>query len=546
MQTDDVNQLSVIVRCFKCGCFGHRGMECERHTLSNPNAHLDKCWICGCLGHIAVECKEKTVTCFSCGERGHKQSECQSLMANCWNCGEKGHIKRTCPLKKNVGMCFYCHEVGHHSKECTQKACFNCSSKDHLWTQCPLKGSRGFRRRPRRENCKTVQDDECARQVKPFSLPLLYQNGYSYSPNEQVPSGSEGYSPQLRSPQLRSFNQASVQYPQARRHRSAPLPRQSWNQGEYDQFGMYNRPSTGLLFEQQNIPLPMNFVSRQVQQTTTPRQDDIDVLDIMGPLYRPEQSPPLTTSAIRANSVPALPNDDNVWGARTDQGEFVEASWGRSSSNSWNNDITSPFASEELTIKEQNAAENKKSKNSKTTDNHDSQQCPKFEIDPSDCTAAGNSSSPSLLPSASQSQGDSQSSGMPFASPRGSLDMSNNTSESPVSKFSVPCTLTMLEHLRLESRSMSKSLEQPMSEENAIKELKRVKNQLLETQLKLAETEEKFEKTQQVVLGLKKVINLENQMKTKSTFVKKSCVSRCASCIELLETLGSCKKCVKA
>jgi len=148
MKFESESQLSV--RCFKCGCFGHRGSQCDDYMAGRGSQNLgaggmlEKCWICGFLGHRAANCKEKTVTCFSCGERGHKQEDCCSPMANCWNCGKRGHIKKNCPVKTNVGMCFYCHEVGHHSKDCDKKVCYICQSKNHLWTRCPLKGTQGF------------------------------------------------------------------------------------------------------------------------------------------------------------------------------------------------------------------------------------------------------------------------------------------------------------------------------------------------------------------------------------------------------------------
>jgi len=148
MKFESESQLSV--RCFKCGCFGHRGFQCDdflsgtRSQSLGPGGMLEKCWICGFLGHRAADCKEKMVTCFSCGQRGHKQEDCISPMANCWNCGKRGHIKKNCPVKMNVGMCFYCHEVGHHSKDCDKKLCYICGSKDHLLTSCPLKGTQGF------------------------------------------------------------------------------------------------------------------------------------------------------------------------------------------------------------------------------------------------------------------------------------------------------------------------------------------------------------------------------------------------------------------
>jgi len=188
------------VRCFKCGCFGHRGLQCVNFLVdgsyqnSSAGGMLEKCWICGRLGHIAVECKEKTVTCFSCGQRGHKQEDCSSPMANCWNCGERGHIKKDCPVKKNVGMCFYCHKVGHHSKDCDQKVCYICRSKDHLWTRCPLKGTRGFQPRingykRRLRHFQHGQDHQKTFQQQHFSKQLLLdtQCYQSFGQQEQFP-----------------------------------------------------------------------------------------------------------------------------------------------------------------------------------------------------------------------------------------------------------------------------------------------------------------------------------------------------------------------
>jgi len=198
MKFESESQLSV--RCFKCGCFGHRGLQCEnylddrRSQNSSAGGMLEKCWICGCLGHIAVECKEKTVTCFSCGQRGHKQEDCTSPMANCWNCGERGHIKKDCPVKKNVGMCFYCHKVGHHSKDCNQKMCYICESKDHLWTRCPLRGARGFQPRingymRRLRHFQQGQDHQQTFRQGHFSKQLLFNAQYwqSFGQDQQFP-----------------------------------------------------------------------------------------------------------------------------------------------------------------------------------------------------------------------------------------------------------------------------------------------------------------------------------------------------------------------
>jgi len=218
MKFESESQLSV--RCFKCGCFGHRGLQCENYSAdrrsqnSSAGGMLEKCWICGCLGHIAVDCREKTVTCFSCGQRGHKQEDCKSPMANCWNCGEKGHIKKDCPVKKNVGMCFYCHKVGHHSKDCDQKVCYICESKDHLWTRCPLKGSRGFQPRVngymrRLRHFQHGQDHHKTFQQEHFSKQLLFDSQcyQSFGQQQQFPGCIRSKSVPLSSEQKRAIAQ---------------------------------------------------------------------------------------------------------------------------------------------------------------------------------------------------------------------------------------------------------------------------------------------------------------------------------------------------
>jgi len=230
MKFEIESQLSV--RCFRCGCFGHRGPQCENYTAdrrsqNSSSVGMEKCWICGCLGHIAVECKEERVTCFSCGKRGHKQEDCTSPMANCWNCGEKGHIKKDCPVKKNVGMCFYCHKVGHHSKDCRQKVCYICQSKDHLCTRCPQKRARSLQpytnwysrrsRHPQRE-----QDHQMAFQQGHVSKAFLFdtQCYQSFGQQQQVPPCIRPKSEPL------SFDQKSLispERPMPMRMRSDPI-----------------------------------------------------------------------------------------------------------------------------------------------------------------------------------------------------------------------------------------------------------------------------------------------------------------------------------
>jgi len=497
MQIDNISQLSV--RCFKCGCFGHRGMECERRTQANPNGHFEKCWICGCLGHIAVECKEKTVTCFSCGARGHKQENCVSAMANCWNCGEKGHIKRTCPLKRNVGMCFYCHKVGHHSKECNQKACFNCSSKDHLWTRCPLKDSRGMSRRPRRQNRETRRDDE----VRPFSFPLMFQTGYNLQSHEQ-----ENYSTPIKT------STSTQRYPLPIRSNSSPLPlsvphnRMVQSLDELD--------LAQLSFERQ---LKSFGSSRQVQQSRTPRQGDMDLVDILGPLYRPEDSPPLTNpGTIRANSVPVLPSGDDVWGAVAHKrGASVEElpKWANSAGNSWNNGLPTPFASGKLEIIKQKALD---------TDN---KNIAKFIVDPKEWTAQSESPPPAL------------SSASPVVS-----EVSNNTSQSLKSRSAEDIMVTTEEDPDLETTPLSKPQEPSKTGEHVIEELERVKMKLADTERQLLQTTEQLEKTQEVVAGLQKIIDLESEVKTKFSRLPQESTNKCQNCIDRLKAFDSCKNCV--
>jgi len=485
-------------------------MECERRAQANPNGHFEKCWICGCLGHIAVECKEKTVTCFSCGVRGHKQEDCVSAMANCWNCGEKGHIKRECPLKKNVGMCFYCHEVGHHSKECTQKACFNCASKDHLWTRCPLKGSRGVRRRPRRQT-REIRHDE----VRPFSFPLMFQTGYNLSSHGQTTHERENYSTAIRTSTTTQRNPLPLRSNSSPLPHSVPLlPRQQGNRTvqSLDELDLVQ-----LSFERQ---LEGFGSSSQVQQSTTPRQDRMDFVDILGPLYQAESSPPLTTPAtIRANSVPTIPSRDNVWGAISQEREGSAEefpSWTNTVGSSWNNGLPTPFAREKPIVKEQK----------KDLESHGKEPV-KFEVDPAEWTAQ--SETPPLA----------RFSVSPVVS-----ETSNNTSHSLKSGSTDDVMVTTEEDQDLESSPMSKPQEPSKAGEHLVEELKRVKIKLAETTRKLSKTTEQLEKKQEVITKLQKIIDLENEEKTKFSRLSQELNNKCASCTDRLMAFDSCKNCV--
>jgi len=524
MQIDNVSQLSV--RCFKCGSFGHRGAECWKRTEANPNGHFEKCWICGCLGHIAVECKEKTVTCFSCGARGHKQENCVSAMANCWNCGVKGHIKRTCPMKKKLGMCFYCHRVGHHSKDCKQKACYFCSSKDHLLTQCPHKESRGINRRPRRQNHEIRTDDDL---VRPFSFPLMLQTGFNLSSHEQNDNLT-----------TMKTNTSTFRHPMTIRSISSPLPLSSpftaREQNNRTWHSFNDLPHYSSLEQLKNLG-----PSRQVQQSITPRQGDFPV-DVLGPLYRPEDSPPLATpGTIRNNSVPALPSEDDVWSSAV----FREA-----------ND---KFAKEENLMPlagyaglgipnvfgKLDVSEQKK---------HLVTECK---------NAAQSESPPSVLSSASQVVS----------------EVSNNTSHSLNSKSAEDIMVTTEEDPDLENTPVVKPSEPSKEEENVlvVREVsnntsktlnsKRAEDTMIRTEeepsmpiSKPPEPSKKEDRVEELKIELAHTLNElslvtmrlakeqeeVSALKAKFSHQLESPNRRCQSCIDRLKAFDSCKNCVNS
>jgi len=522
MQIDNVSQLSV--RCFKCGSFGHRGAECWKRTEANPNGHFEKCWICGCLGHIAVECKEKTVTCFSCGARGHKQENCVSAMANCWNCGVKGHIKRTCPMKKKLGMCFYCHRVGHHSKDCKQKACYYCSSKDHLLTQCPHKESRGINRRPRRQNGEIRTDDDL---VRPFSFPLMMQTGFNLSSHEQDDNLT-----------TIKTSASSFRYPMPIRSNSSPLPLSSpftpREQNNHSWHTFNDLPHYSL--EQLKNSRP----SRQVQQSITPRQDDF-LVDVLTPLYRPEDSLPLATpETIRTNSVPALPSEDDVWSSavfRVAHGEYAKEKDLRPSASYAGLGIPTVFG--KLDVSEQ-----------------------KQRMDTENKNAVQNQSPPSVLSSAS-----------PVAS-----EVSNNTSQSLNSKSAEDIMVTTEEDPEFESTPIVKPSEQSQKEDNVLIGSKVSKNTSWNLSSKRAEdvmvtTEEDpsmpiskplepsnkedcveelkieladtLKELSLVIMQLAKEQEEVAALKAKFSLQLES-PNRCQNCIDRLKAFDSCKNCVNS
>lgn len=285
---------------------------------------------------------------------------------------------------------------------------------------------------------------------------------------------------------------------------------------------------------QQGIPLEDFCSSRQLQQSTTPRQDHMDLLDVMGPLYRRDVSPPLATPAtIRANSVPTLRSSGNVWGAIARQKETTKSSaeeppsWANSAGKLWNSGLPTPFASEEPEIEEPIPGTTKTTNVVAISHDKESLQSTKFEVDPAVWTAQSESPPPPV----------------PSVSPVGS-ETSNNTSETPVSR-STEGMLTTLEDLDLESTPMSKAPEPVKTGEHVMEELKRVRTKLEETKRKLAETEEQLEKTKEVAAGLRKVIDLESEVKTKFSRLPQYRNNKCANCIERLKAFDSCKNCIK-
>jgi len=506
MKFESESQLSV--RCFKCGCFGHRGLQCENlisERSQNPaGGMLDKCWICGCLGHIAEECKEKEVTCFSCGEKGHKQEDCTSPMANCWNCGKRGHIKKGCPLKKNVGMCFYCHQVGHHSKDCDQKVCYICSSKNHLCTRCPFKGPRGAlllgtnRYFGRMRHTPRTQDHRKAFHTSQFSKSLIMDNQYyqSFAHQQQTPRCIRPNSDllPLSSTQERTRAASQERAPVALRRNSDPV-------GYTDYMRPQQLDHPRLTHSLDDFELGANQSSlRSISpQSGFGRQSsDFDGSGFdMRDLFSPTDESLLKVTESEKDSSPMVPSLDgrrksliqingSVWKEIAAESDPGVPSWGNSSNvwRSWDKGSRVELSNPEVPL------------TNKLNVKPEAEE--KSGIDGVDFTSRENDC----------------------------VDTKINEGEEGEAKPVQDQPTVQV---------------QPSQENDVQDELERLREQLEKVKATLVEKEQQLGKTQQIVKRLKEVINLENdEHSTKRVDLRK----RCANCIQIMKNLDSCEECV--
>jgi len=543
MVFESESQLSV--RCFKCGCFGHRGLQCEnylsdrRSQNSSSGGMLEKCWICGCLGHIAVECKEKTVTCFSCGQRGHKQEDCTSPMANCWNCGERGHIKKDCPVKKNVGMCFYCHQVGHHSKDCDQKVCYICESKGHLWTRCPLKGLRGgFQHRTngytrRMRHVSRGQDHQKAFQPRQFSNQLLFDNQYyqSFEHQQQTPRCIRPKSDLLP---LSTAQERTI----AQERTPMPLRRNS------DIIG-YSAP-LGPSLEPPHLPQSMDDFELVLNQSSVRsmspqfrsgglRSDQEGSGFSMADVFSRSDESSMKVTESEKDSSTVMPLLD---GCRKSLVQLPGLpSWGSSSEvwSSWDTGLRV-----ELSIPEAGGeGERRPVERHPVQDQEPVQPAQETQTVSSDVrdvaaadTTVGNASNvidatnPSPTTTSTSAKEDVKSRTLERFVPKATGKLSNSEKSS-----------------KTESRFETQ-------ESDLQEELKRVREQLAEAKTKLVDKEEQLDKTQKMVQALKDVMYLESVVKKKFCPNKdehstkgEDVSNRCANCIQILKNLESCEEC---
>jgi len=598
MKFENESQLSV--RCFKCGCFGHRGLQCENFSSErrsqNPNAGgmLEKCWICGCLGHIAVECKEKQVTCFSCGERGHKQEDCTSPMANCWNCGKRGHIKKGCPLKKNVGMCFYCHQVGHHSKDCDQKVCYICASKNHLWTRCPLKALRGgaqprsngylsrMRHVPRRQNHRK------AFHPTQFSSALMLENQYyqSFAHQQQTPRCIRPKSDllPLSSTQERNLAVSQQRTPVTMRRNSDPVG-YSANLGP----PQYDHPRlTHALDDLDLLANPSSFRSVFPQFRFEGQRSDFDGNSFdMGDIYSRSDESMLRVTELEKDKSPMLSldgrrksliqNNSSVWKEIAPESDPGVATW-RSSSDVWRSwdtglELTNPevpltnklkekpgdnsgiegvdsTSKEDCTINEREERDRKPVQNQSTVQPVQETQTESSEVPDSAGDRKEGVCRPNMMsiPSptvTSTSIKDGTSSQISEST------TSSGTQEDVKAEI---VDVSLLEVIKsaskpAESTKTESSLEIQVNDVQ--EELERMREELADAKVKLVEKEQQLDNTQKIVQRLKDVMWLESAVKqkfcqgqdehnTKGVVVR----NRCANCIQILENLKSCEECV--
>jgi len=579
MRFEGESQLSV--RCFKCGCFGHRGLQCENYMSERrtPNSSaggmLEKCWICGCLGHIAVECKEKTVTCFSCGQRGHKQEDCKSPMANCWNCGEKGHIKKDCPVKKNVGMCFYCHQVGHHSKDCGQKVCYICGSKDHLCTRCPLKVARGFQSHAsgymrRMRHLQRGQHHQNAFQQQHFSDQLLFDSQYyqSFGQQPHKPPCIRPKSVPLSSEQEGTIYQ---ERPLALRMNSDPMYTATFGSSLQNPEVSQSMRDFGLIHNQSSL---------------SPIDQDRSGFSMADVFNRSDKSSMMVTESekdsLHRRSLSQSVLDD--WKKRIsripDSGLPL---WG-SSEVWWNNglrtDVDNPDAGLPLNTQSEEQAVPIGYNGVELLDNGEKKDLWKTTL--SDCgdkqtvlvqdqqalqhTQETPTKSPDaldvLVPVANTSVETISSVIITDNQARNITSTSMKDSSVHVTESSMPSEKQQDRKVQNEEgfvseansveSSNSKSLIEVATQENGVhEELKRVREQLAETKEKLNSKEEELEDAQKMVDALKKVIFLDSSVnkklcpeKTERGAKGADISKRCPKCIQILNNLDSCKECL--
>jgi len=275
--------------------------------------------------------------------------------------------------------------------------------------------------------------------------------------------------------------------------------------------------------------------SRQVQQSITPRQCDFPV-DVLAPLYRPEDSPPLVTrGTIRSNNVPALPGEDDVWSSavfRGAQNKLVKEEDLRPLANYAGSGILPVFG--KLDVNEGEKHSDTENKN-----------------------AAQSESPPSVLSSAS-----------PVVS-----EVSNNSSQSLNSKTAEDIMVTTEEDPDLESSPISKPPEPSKKEDNApvvtevssnnstrgtytmdteeysnfesnptSKRLYPARKEVEELKIELADT---LDELSLVTLQLAKEQEVLAALKAKFSPRLES-PNKCQSCIDRLNAFDSCKNCVNS
>jgi len=597
MRFESASQLSV--RCFKCGCFGHRGHQCENYLVDgryqniSAGGMLEKCWICGCLGHIAVECKEKTVTCFSCGQRGHKQEDCISPMANCWNCGERGHIKKDCPLKKNVGMCFYCHQVGHHSKDCDQKVCYICESKDHLWTRCPLKGARGFQLRGnghmrRTRHFQNGQGYQKTFRRQHFSKQLLFDSQYyqSVGQQQQFPGCIRSKSVPLSSAQSGTIAQ----------DRQMPLRINSDPAGFSASFGSsIQHPQIAQRMLDYEMICNQSLTNDGCEGRSLRSHHDSSGFSSLGGLSRSDESNMKATESENENVVHSMDTH------HSNLIQSVLADWKKdisrepdhglptlgSSEMWWNNELRvglnnlqarSQFSAQKKMLRvlgENNKVDpscNKDRKDcgeNKILVDEDAQIIPVQDQQILQPSPESDLKSLDVLDACEEEVEETKDGTLSNIintnnlSPTASF-MSTNDSSTNIS-ISVTCsgkqkdckTVAVDEFVpdttpkRCNSRLSNAKLPEKIHRNGVHEELKRVREQLVEANKKLNEKKEQLDKTHKMVEALKRVILLDSSVKMKycpkkqEQSTKDEDVSnRCQSCIQILKKLESCEKCM--